>query len=138
MGEVGATYLASGLLDPSAKAQQPEHTDFSPPIWQWEADGVRDTSSRMERLCIHALLVKQYVSELVSEGEVPVVAQRSGSLLGGPPGSTTPLNNGHAAPPPAGPAPTCSSSAGSGCSGPYRVGGGASRTKAVPSLPEMA
>jgi len=61
----------SSLLDPSAKAQQPEHTDFSPPIWQWDADGVRDTSSRMEQLCVHALLVQLYVPELVSEGEVP-------------------------------------------------------------------
>jgi hypothetical protein len=61
----------SSLLDPSAKAQQPEHTDFSPPIWDWDTDGVRDTSSRMEQLCIHALLVQPYVPELVSEGKVP-------------------------------------------------------------------
>ena len=71
LGEDGATYLASCLLDPSAKAQQPEHTDFSPPIWQWDADGVRDTRSRMEQLCVHALLVQLYVPELVAEGEVP-------------------------------------------------------------------
>jgi hypothetical protein len=31
-GEDGATYLASSLLDPSAKAQQPEHTDFRAPL----------------------------------------------------------------------------------------------------------
>ncbi len=70
LGEDGATYLASCLLDPSAKAQQPEHTDFSPLIWEWDVDGVRDTSSRMEQLCIHALLVQLYVAELVSEGKV--------------------------------------------------------------------
>ena len=32
---------------------------------------MRDTSTRMEQLCVHALLVQLYVSELVSEGEVP-------------------------------------------------------------------
>jgi hypothetical protein len=71
LGEDGTTYLASCLLDPSAKAQQPEHTDFSPLICEWDADGVRDTSSRMGQLCILALLVQLYVAELVSEGEVP-------------------------------------------------------------------
>jgi hypothetical protein len=66
LGEDGATYLASSLLDPSAKAQQPEHTDFSPPIWDWDTAGVRGTSARMEQLCLHALLVQLYVPELVS------------------------------------------------------------------------
>ncbi|MFM7265358.1 MAG: hypothetical protein ACKOZW_07170, partial [Cyanobium sp.] len=79
LGEDGATYLASCLLDPSAKAQQPEHTDFSPPIWQWDADGVRDTSSRMEQLCVHALLVQLYLPELVAEGEVPPGSPSSGT-----------------------------------------------------------
>ena len=32
---------------------------------------MRGTASRMEQLCVHALLVQLYVSELVSEGEVP-------------------------------------------------------------------
>ena len=32
-GSVG--YLASKLLDPVARAQQPEHTDFSPTLWDW-------------------------------------------------------------------------------------------------------
>ncbi len=36
----GSTYLASNLLDPAARAQQPEHTDFSPTIWDWDAEGV--------------------------------------------------------------------------------------------------
>lgn len=71
LGEDGATYLASSLLDPSAKAQQPEHTDFSPPLWDWDAEGVRGTSARMEQLSIHALLVQLYVPQLVSEGEIP-------------------------------------------------------------------
>jgi hypothetical protein len=39
-------------------AQQPAHTDFSPSIWEWDADGVRGTAARMERLCVHALLVQ--------------------------------------------------------------------------------
>ena len=71
LGDDGATYLASSLLDPAAKAQQPEHTDFSPPIWDWDAEGVRGTSARMEQLCVHALLVQLYATELVSEGEIP-------------------------------------------------------------------
>jgi hypothetical protein len=71
LGEDGATYLASSLLDPSAKAQQPEHTDFSPPIWDWDAAGVRGTTARMEQLCVHALLVQLFVSELVSTGAIP-------------------------------------------------------------------
>jgi hypothetical protein len=71
LGEDGATYLASNLLDPAARAQQPDHTDFSPSLWDWDADGVRGTAARMEQLCVHALLVQLYVPELVSEGEVP-------------------------------------------------------------------
>jgi hypothetical protein len=77
-GEDGATYLASSLLDPSAKAQQPEHTDFSPPLWDWDADGVRGTSARMEQLCIHALLVQLYLPQLVSEGEIPPAPSAKG------------------------------------------------------------
>ncbi|MCP9841617.1 hypothetical protein KBY93_13375 [Synechococcus sp. J7-Johnson] len=71
LGEDGATYLASCLLDPAAKAQQPERTDFSAPHWEWDDDGVRGTAARMEQLCVHALLVQLYAPELVQEGEVP-------------------------------------------------------------------
>jgi len=83
LGEDGATYLASCLLDPSAKAQQPEHTDFSAPHWEWDADGVKGTAARMEQLCVHALLVQLYAPELVSEGEVP--AAGGGKGFGGKP-----------------------------------------------------
>ncbi len=71
LGEDGSTYLASSLLDPSAKAQQPEHTDFSPTLWEWDSDGVKGTAARMEQLSVHALLVQLHVLSLVSEGELP-------------------------------------------------------------------
>ena len=71
IGEDGATYLASCLFDPSAQAQQPEHTDFSATHWQWDAAGVRGTAARMEQLAVHAFLVQLYVPELVGEGEIP-------------------------------------------------------------------
>jgi hypothetical protein len=71
LGEDGSTYLASSLLDPSSKAQQPEHTDFSPTLWDWDADGVKGTAARMEQLAVHALLIQLYVPSLVSEGDVP-------------------------------------------------------------------
>lgn len=71
LGEDGSTYLASNVLDPAAKAQQPAHTDFSPSVWEWDADGVRGTSARMEQLCVHALLAQLYAPQLVSEGEIP-------------------------------------------------------------------
>ena len=71
LGEDGSTYLASNLLDPAAKAQQPEHTDFSAPNWEWDADGVRGTAARMEQLCVHALLAQLYMPALLSEGEIP-------------------------------------------------------------------
>ena len=71
LGEDGSTYLASNLLDPAAKAQQPAHTDFSPTIWDWDADGVKGIASRMEQLCVHALLVQLYAKHLVTEGEIP-------------------------------------------------------------------
>jgi hypothetical protein len=71
LGEDGATYLASNLLDPAARAQQPDHTDFSPSLWDWDADGVRGTAARMEQLCVHALLVQLYAPHLVAEGEMP-------------------------------------------------------------------
>jgi hypothetical protein len=71
LGEDGSTYLASNLLDPAARAQQPDHTDFSPSLWDWDADGVRGTAARMEQLCVHALLVQLYAPQLVAEGEVP-------------------------------------------------------------------
>jgi hypothetical protein len=71
LGEDGSTYLASNLLDPSAKAQQPEHTDFSSTVWDWDADGVKGTAARMEQLCVHALLVQLHAQHLVSEGEIP-------------------------------------------------------------------
>jgi antitoxin YefM len=48
--------LASSLLDPSSKAQQP-NTDFSPTLWDCDADGVKGTAARMEQLSVHALLV---------------------------------------------------------------------------------
>jgi hypothetical protein len=78
LGEDGSTYLASNLLDPAARAQQPEHTDFSPPLWDWDADGVRGTAARMEQLCVHALLVQLYAPHLVAEGEVPPVPGAKG------------------------------------------------------------
>ncbi|MCP9826347.1 hypothetical protein [Synechococcus sp. EJ6-Ellesmere] len=78
LGEDGATYLASCLLDPAAKAQQPEHTDFSAPHWEWDDDGVKGTAARMEQLCVHALLAQLYVPELVQEGEVPPAAGAKG------------------------------------------------------------
>jgi hypothetical protein len=61
----------AGVRRPAARARQREHTDFSPSLWDWDADGVRGTASRMEQLCVHALLVQLYAPELVSEGEVP-------------------------------------------------------------------
>jgi len=71
LGEDGSTYLASNVLDPAAKAQLPAHTDFSPTVWEWDADGVRGTAARIEQLCVHALLAQLYVPQLVSEGEIP-------------------------------------------------------------------
>jgi len=71
LGEDGSTYLASNVLDPAAKAQQPDHTDFSPTVWDWDADGVKGTALRMEQLCVHALLVQLNAQHLVSEGEIP-------------------------------------------------------------------
>jgi hypothetical protein len=85
LGEDGATYLASCLLDPSAKAQQPEHSDFSAPHWELDTDGVKGTAARMEQLCLQALLVQLYAPELVSEGEVPAAAGGSGKGFGGKP-----------------------------------------------------
>ena len=55
--EDGSTDLASSILDPSSKAQQPDHTDLSPTLWDWDADGVKGTAARMEQLSVHALLV---------------------------------------------------------------------------------
>jgi hypothetical protein len=78
LGEDGSTYLASNVLDPSAKAQQPAHTDFSPTLWDWDADGVKGTASRMEQLCVHALLVQLYAKHLVAEGEIPPVPGAKG------------------------------------------------------------
>jgi hypothetical protein len=71
LGEDGSTYLASNVLDPAAKAQQPAHTDFSPTLWDWDTDGVKGTAARMEQLCVHALLVQLYAKHLVTEGEIP-------------------------------------------------------------------
>lgn len=70
LGEDGSTYLASNVLDPAAKAQQPAHIDFSPTLLDWDADGVKGTASRMEQLCVHALLVQLYAQRLVTEGEI--------------------------------------------------------------------
>jgi hypothetical protein len=82
LGEDGSTYLASNVLDPSVKAQQPAHTDFSPTLWDWDADGVRGTAARMEQLCVHALLVQLYARHLVAEGEIPPAATRRGFAVG--------------------------------------------------------
>jgi len=71
LGEDGSTYLASNVLDPSTKAQQPAHTDFSPTLWDWDTDGVKGTASRMEQLCVHVLVVQLYAKHLVAEGEIP-------------------------------------------------------------------
>lgn len=94
LGEDGTTYLASCLLDPSAKAQQPEHTDFSAPLWEWDADGVRGTAARMEQLCVHALLAQLYMPALLSEGEVPPTAGGKGfggaAARGGTPAEALP------------------------------------------------
>jgi hypothetical protein len=79
LGEDGSTYLASCLLDPSARAQQPEHTDFSAAHWDWDADGVKGTAARMEQLAVHALLVQHHPPVLVSEGEVPPASCGKGS-----------------------------------------------------------
>jgi hypothetical protein len=83
LGEDGATYLASSLLDPAARAQQPEHTDFSPTVWAWDADGVKGTAARMEQLCVHALLVQLYARHLVAEGEIPPAPGAKGFGGGG-------------------------------------------------------
>lgn len=71
LGEDGSTDLAGNVLDPAARAQQPEHTDFSPTIGDRDADGVQGTASRMEQLCVHALLVQLYARHLVTEGAIP-------------------------------------------------------------------
>ena len=78
LGEDGSTYLASSLLDPSARAQQPQHTDLSPTIWDWDADGVKGTAARMEQICVHSLLVQLYARHLVAEGEIPPAASSRG------------------------------------------------------------
>jgi len=83
LGEDGSTHLASNVLDPAARAQQPEHTDFSPTLWDWDADGVKGTASRMEQLCVHALLVQLYAKHLVREGEIPPASGAKGFGGGG-------------------------------------------------------
>jgi hypothetical protein len=50
--------LASNVLDPSANAQQPEPTHFSPMLWDWDADGFKGTAGRLEQLCVNAQLVQ--------------------------------------------------------------------------------
>jgi hypothetical protein len=77
----------AGVRRPAARARQPEHTDFSPSLWDWDADGVRGTASRMEQLCVHALLVQLYAPELVSEGDVPPAPGAKG-FGGAPPWAT--------------------------------------------------
>ena len=76
LGEDGSTYLASNVLDPSVRAQQPTHTDFSPTPCHWDADGVRGTAARMEQLCVHA-------RQLVAEGAIPPAAAQRGFAAGG-------------------------------------------------------
>jgi len=63
--------LASNVIGPSAKAQQPAHTNSSSTLWVLDADGGKGTVARMEQLCVHALLVQLYSKHLVAEGEVP-------------------------------------------------------------------
>ena len=74
LGEDGSTYLANNVLDPAANAQQPVHTDFSPTLWDWDADGVKGTAARMEQLCVHALLVQLYT--LILQGERDTFGKR--------------------------------------------------------------
>lgn len=80
---VVADVRAISLLDPAARAQQPEHTDLSPTLWAWDADGVKGTAARMEQLCVHALLVQLYARHLVAEGEIPPAPGAKGFGGGG-------------------------------------------------------
>ena len=34
---------------------RPNHTEFPPTHWEWNAEGVKGTAARMEQLCVHAL-----------------------------------------------------------------------------------
>ena len=65
------------------RAEQPTHTDFSPTLWHWDADGVRGTAARMEQLCVHALLVQLHARHLVTEGTIPPAAAQRGFAAGG-------------------------------------------------------
>ena len=44
---------------------------------------MKGTATRMEQLCVHALLVQLYLPELVSEGEVPPAAGGGAKGIGG-------------------------------------------------------
>jgi hypothetical protein len=55
-------------------------SDFSPLLWDWDADGVKGTAARMEQLCVHALLVQLYAKQLVAEGEIPPAPGARGVL----------------------------------------------------------
>jgi hypothetical protein len=59
------------------------HTDFSPTLWDWDADGVKGTAARMEQLCVHALLVQLYSKHLVTEGGIPAAPGAKGFGGGG-------------------------------------------------------
>jgi hypothetical protein len=63
--------LANNVLDPSANAQQPEHSDFSPTLWDRDADGVKGPAGRLEQLCVHAVPAKQSATP-VDEVRPPV------------------------------------------------------------------
>ena len=62
---------------------RPDHTEFPPTLWEWNAEGVKGTAARMEQLCVHALLVQLYAQHLVSEGEIPPVPGAKGFGGGG-------------------------------------------------------
>jgi hypothetical protein len=73
-----ATYVGMLAALQWQEAQQPEHTDISATVWEWDADGVKGTAARMEQLCVHALLVQLYAQHLVAEGEIPSVSGAKG------------------------------------------------------------
>ncbi len=64
----GSLIKACWILRPRRK---PEHTDFSPTLWEWDAEGVKGTTARMEQFCVPALVVQLYTAALVTEGEMP-------------------------------------------------------------------
>ena len=57
---------------------RPNHTEFPPTHWEWNAEGVKGTAARMEQLCVHALLVQLYARHLVTEGGIPAAPGAKG------------------------------------------------------------